>query len=35
MDMLKVHSMEDCNALPRTKWNIRQPEGEVCRLFKN
>ena len=29
MDMLRVHSLEDCNALPKTKWNIRQPEGEV------
>lgn len=35
MDMLKVHSEEDCNALPKTKWNIRQPEGETCWLFKD
>ena len=29
MDMLRVHSLEDCNSLPKTKWNIRQPEGEA------
>ena len=29
MDMLRVHSLEDCNALPKTKWNIRQPDSEA------
>ena len=33
MDMLRVHSLQDCNALPKTKWNIRQPEGEALSLF--
>ncbi len=27
MDMLRVYSMDDMQGLPRTKWNIQQPEG--------
>jgi len=29
MEMLQAHSMEDIESMPKTKWNISQPNG-VC-----
>lgn len=31
MDMFKVASMEDIAALPKTKWNVSQPEDVDAR----
>lgn len=31
MEMLKLHSMEDYQSLPVTKWNIKQPAADEQR----
>lgn len=31
MQMLSLHSMDDYNMLPLTKWNIKQPENDEGR----
>lgn len=37
MVMLKVHSLDDIQTLPLTKWNIRQPTNDGTRenAFEN